>query len=114
MYPQMRLSHSMRLGAAGAFLAVSSFLALSGFSVNETVQGWGRLRCNVTTQACSNNPGPFITLDGNLALGAIDAVLIFRNNERGTHEREVPVTVRVSLCSEQVIQFHKQPPLGGV
>ena len=62
----------------------------------------------------SNHPGPYITIDGELTLGAIDAVLIFRNNEQGTHEHTEDISVRVSLSPEQVIRFNKQPPLGGV
>ena len=105
---------SVRIGAAGTFVAAASYLALGGVTVNESTHCWARLRGSVTTQACSNNPGPFITLDGELTLGAIDAVLIFRNNVQGTHEHEEEVAVRVSLSSEQVIRFNKQPPLGGV
>ena len=110
----MQRKNHVRLGAAGTFLAVSSYLALSGVNVSDTVHCPASFRCNVTTQACSNNPGPFITLDGEITLGAIDAVLIFRNNFRGTHEREEGISVRVSLSPERVIRFNKQPPLGGV
>ena len=110
----MQLKNHVRLGAAGVFLAASSYVALSGQTVDDTVHCSARLRGNVTTQACSNNPGPFITFGGEIALSAIDAVLIFRNNFRGTHEHEEEVSVRVSLCADRVIRFNKQPPLGGV
>ncbi|HEX6811426.1 MAG TPA: hypothetical protein VF384_07375 [Planctomycetota bacterium] len=105
---------SVRLGAAGTFVAAASYLALGGVTVTETANAWANLHGSVTTVVGTNNPGPYITFNGALALGAIDAVLIFRNNEQGTHEREEPITVRVPLCPAQVIQFNKQPPLGGV
>lgn len=50
-----------------------------------------------------------------MGLGGIDARLIFRNNAKGTHEREEETTVDVVLIPEgETIQFAKQPPLGGV
>jgi hypothetical protein len=105
----------LRLGAASTFLAASSYLAFATpASVNASLQTVGHLRGSLATQACSNNPGPFITLDGDLVLGGIDAVLIFKNNLRGTHTREETVSVRVSLAPDRVITLHKQPPLGGV
>ena len=111
----MNRSRSVWMGAAGAFIAASSYLALpAGVTVDETIHTPVRVRGNLTSQACSNNPGPYITLSGEIGLGAIDAVLIFRNNARGTHQREEGISVRVSLAAGQVIQFNKQPPLGGV
>src|SRR5262245_61241262 len=110
----MHLPKSIRLGAAGTFLAAASYLAFGGVTVNETTICWGHMRGQLNTSSLSNHPGPYITMEGELTLGAIDAVLIFRNNEKGTHEREEDITVRCSLSSEQVIRFNKQPPLGGV
>ena len=110
----MQLHRSIRLGAAGTFIAAASYLAFSGITVNETAQCWAHLHGSLDTQTLSNHPGPYITMSGELTLGAIDAVLIFRNNEKGTHERTEDISVRVSLSSEQVIRFNKQPPLGGV
>jgi hypothetical protein len=110
----MQLPKSLRLGAVGTFIAAASYLAFGGITVNETAQCWGHLHGSVDTVTLSNHPGPYITMSGELTLGAIDAVMIFRNNEQGTHEHTEDISVRVSLSSEQVIRFNKQPPLGGV
>ena len=110
----MQLPKSLRLGAAGTFIAAASYLAFGGITVNESAQCWGHLHGSVSTLTATNNPGPYITMSGELTLGAIDAVLIFRNNEKGTHERTEDISVRCSLSPEQVIRFNKQPPLGGV
>ena len=65
--------------------------------------------------SCTNNPGPFITLSGELSLSGLTARLIFRNNEKGTHTHTEDVTVDVVIIpAGQTIRFAKQPPLGGV
>lgn len=110
----MQLKSPALLGAASTFLAVSSYLVFGGKTVSENVGLPAHFKCTVTSEACTNNPGPFITLDGELLIGAIDAVMIFRNNKKGTHEHEEEVKARVSLSSEKLIKFAKQPPLGGV
>lgn len=64
---------------------------------------------------CSNHPGPYVTLDGELKLSGLNARLTFRNNEKGTHEHEEDVTVDlVIIPAGESISFAKQPPLGGV
>jgi hypothetical protein len=65
--------------------------------------------------SCSNNPGPFITLNGELRLGGIDARVILTNNARFTHVASSDLTVDVVLLpAGQSIQIAKQPPQGGV
>lgn len=69
----------------------------------------------VFTADCSNNPGPVITLSGALTLEGINAVLTFRNNEKGTHEHEEQIQVKAEVLADGTsISFAKQPPLGGV
>lgn len=72
---------------------------------------------NIEGGSCSNNPGPFITLSGEIRLSGINANLIFRNNDNpvgGPHEHEEPTVVSVVILPEgETIQFAKQPPLGG-
>src|SRR5438094_81621 len=73
------------------------------------------LDLSVAARNCTNNPGPFITFDGQLTIGGLTARLIFRNNVQGTHSRTEDVTVDVEVLPPgQSIQFPKQPPLGGV
>ena len=72
---------------------------------------------NIEGGSCSNSPGPFITLSGELRLSGINATLIFRNNDNpvgGPHEHEEPTEVSVVILPEgETIQFAKQPPLEG-
>lgn len=70
---------------------------------------------SATTSGCSNAPGPWITLDGQLALGGLGVELIFRNNQKGTHEHteESAVDVVVVPVGESVT-IPKQPVEGGV
>jgi hypothetical protein len=73
------------------------------------------LFASATVDGCQNNPGPTITLSGELTLGGLNGRLIFRNNRRGTHERTEDVTVDLTLLpAGETIEFPKQPPLGGV
>ena len=75
----------------------------------------GTMSATPQASMCNNAPGPFITLNGELALEGINGRLIFRNNKKGTHEASEDVTVDVVLLNEgETIQFAKQPPLGGV
>jgi hypothetical protein len=63
---------------------------------------------------CSNNPGPWITLNGDLGLSGLNARIIFQNSLKGTHtaERDTKDVVLIPAGSKIVIP--KQPPLGGV
>jgi hypothetical protein len=62
---------------------------------------------------CSNNPGPYITLDGDITLSGLHARIIFSNNLKGTHtaDRDAKDVVLIPAGSKIVIP--KQPPLGG-
>ena len=65
---------------------------------------------------CSNNPGPYIYVEGNMAFKGINARFIFRNNDNpvgGPHEaiRYADVVV---IPAGFTLQFPKQPVLGGV
>lgn len=64
--------------------------------------------------ACSNNPGPYISLAGDITLGGLEARLRFSNNLKGTHVHDEDVTTTVSLLSPEPIRFAKQPSRGGV
>lgn len=110
----MLLKTPLLLCAATSFLAASTYVAFGGKTVNTSVPTPANFKANVYASGCTNNPGPYITLDGEIFLAGIDACLIFRNNEKGTHEHTEDVTVEVSLSSDRVIKFAKQPPLGGV
>ena len=71
---------------------------------------------NVGLEGCSNNPGPFITIDGGLTLSGLKARFIFRNNDNpvgGPHVATRTADV-VLIPAGATIQFPKQPVLGGV
>ena len=73
-----------------------------------------KAHASLTSGFCSNNPGPYITLDGELKLGGLGATLIFTNNAKFTHVHAEDVTFNVVLIPEgESVVFHKQPPLGG-
>jgi hypothetical protein len=105
---------SLRLITAGASLIL--------FGAAATAQGAetplptpGTMSATPQANGCTNATGPFITLNGELALEGVGARLIFRNNTKGTHEASEDVTVDIVLLDEgETIQFAKQPPLGGV
>lgn len=75
------------------------------------------VRAAVTTAvtACSNSPGPYITVEGGLSLGGLGTRMMFTNNAKGTHtytdEAHVDLTVVPAGSS---ITIPKQPVLGGV
>ena len=71
-------------------------------------------RMNVVGGECSNSPGPYITLDGELKLGGLGAKLILTNNAKFTHAASADVVIDIVLIEDgKSITFHKQPPLGG-
>jgi hypothetical protein len=56
------------------------------FNIQQTVSFPARVQGTLTTASCSFGDGPTITLSGELAFGGLGANLIFRNNQKGTHE----------------------------
>jgi hypothetical protein len=63
---------------------------------------------------CSNNPGPYITLEGVTVLGGFGIEMSFTNNMKATHEYTADNVVDVSLSpSLETITIPKQPVLGG-
>lgn len=71
--------------------------------------------CKVTESGCMNSPGPEITLEGQLILGGVQAELIFKNNEKGTHTATANYGTNVVMLSlGDAITIPKQPVLGGV
>lgn len=89
--------------------------ALAGVTVHESLSQPASVVTRATAEGCENNPGPFVTLNGELTLGGLGARLIFRNNEQGTHEHVEDVNVDVSILEAgEKITIAKQPPQGGV
>src|SRR5436305_12073577 len=103
------------IGGAAAVVALVAGSASGAANVNATVPMAVSVVTSVTADGCTNNPGPFIRLSGELTLGGISARLIFQNNVKGTHTHTEDVTADVVILPEgETIRFAKQPPLGGV
>jgi hypothetical protein len=68
---------------------------------------------NVHADGCSNHPGPYVTLDGDIVLSGLHARFIFRNNVKGTQTAESTRDVAIILEGSK-ITLPKQPVQGGV
>ena len=67
------------------------------------------------TGGCSNNPGPFINLGGDLRMGGLGGRIILTNNAKFTHVASEDVCIDITLLEDgKTLTFAKQPPLGGV
>lgn len=77
--------------------------------------GW--IHLEGTVEGCSNHPGPYIRLGGELGLGGLGGQIVLRNNEKGTHETD-PASASISVVlvpeDDKPIYVEKQPSLGGV
>ena len=71
------------------------------------------VQASVSASDCTNNPGPYITLNGIVAISQIGAQFTFQNNAKGTHTYSTTVSTTV-VNQGTSIQIPKQPVLGGV
>lgn len=85
-------------------------------SFSSLVETPSHTSATATATECSNAPGPFVTLDGELKLGTLSLRLVFRNNQKGTHERvgDVASVDVVLIPAGESIVLPKQPSSGGV
>jgi len=75
------------------------------------------VRATTTTgvTSCDNSPGPYITIEGGLALGGLGTRTTFTNNVKGTHSYTSDTHVEVTAVPNgESITIPKQPVLGGV
>lgn len=70
---------------------------------------------NIAGGSCSGQGGTEMNMSGDITLSGINANLIFRNNEKGTHEySEDDVTINIQILPDgDTISFDKRPPQGG-
>jgi hypothetical protein len=94
---------------------------VQGLTANSSVDfsGLADALAQISVSDCANSPGPYISLDGDLALkSGVNAKLIFRNNDNpvgGPHEATADAVVTIRLVPPgQTVTFPKQPVLGGV
>jgi hypothetical protein len=104
-----------QLTAIPCLIAASLLVAQADVTVTKstTLAAQGQITVNET--GCQNNPGPWVTLDGDIAFDGLGLRLIFQNNEKGTHTATVTYeTNAVLLNLGESITIPKQPVLGGV
>jgi hypothetical protein len=109
----------IRSCGALALLAFGS-MGLSSTRADQTIgiayQMPVHVSCNVSESGCDNNPGPTITIGGEIRLGGLGANLILENNLKGTHSTTiVDWATNIALVPlGGPISIPKQPVLGGV
>jgi hypothetical protein len=96
-------------------LAAAIIAARADVSVSTSTTLAAHGTINVNESDCQNHPGPWVTLDGQIALGGLGIKLILQNNVKGTHTATVTVETNVVLLDlGDSITIPKQPVLGGV
>jgi hypothetical protein len=104
-----------QLTAIPCLLVASLLAAQADVTVTKSTTMAAQGQINVNESDCLNNPGPWITLDGDIAFGGLGLRLIFQNNVKGTHTATVTFeTNAVLLNLGESITIPKQPVLGGV
>ncbi len=99
--------------AAVVLLAVTAAVGVQ--QVSTTYSMPTSVKASIKASGCNNSPGPYITLQGEIALGGLGVELIFKNNEKGTHTLVVQKTADVVLIpAGQSVALPKQPVRGGV
>jgi hypothetical protein len=112
----MHIIKSLIMGAALAGVANFGTNSLRadqtvGADFNMPIQ----VNANINETGCNNNPGPYVTIDGNIVLGGLKLQLTFANNVKGTHTTVVTLQTNITLIDlGKTITIPKQPVRGGV
>ena len=108
------MSRSRIIVPATLMLLATAGMAWSA-PINASLSQNGSCKINATTSGCSNNPGPYITIDGEMKLSGVKAQIILTNNARFTHVASADVKADVVLIpAGETIRIAKQPSQGGV
>jgi hypothetical protein len=87
----------------------------SAATVNQNLSQMASVSLSATPSGCENNPGPYITLNGEMRLSGISARIILSNNTKFTHSAGADVSADVVIIpAGESIQIAKQPSQGGV
>ena len=87
----------------------------SAATISQKLSQTASVNLQATPSGCENNPGPFITIDGEMRLSGINARIILSNNTHFTHTTGADVTADVVLIpAGESIHIAKQPSRGGV
>ena len=96
-------------------LLVGAAATASAASFNTNLNQTASIWLNATPSGCENNPGPYITLNGEMRLSGINARIILSNNAKGTHTASADVSADMVLIpAGESITIAKQPSRGGV
>ena len=82
-------------------------LSLEGDFLNDVIGS-----TTIHTDGCNNNPGPVITMGGQIVLSGLKARIIFRNNVKGTHTTQRFSDVDLIIEGTRVT-IPKSPHQGG-
>src|SRR2546426_6749555 len=101
--------------AIASLLLPASAAQAAPATISASLSQQAKLTMSATASGCQNNPGPFITLNGELKLSGVNARIILTNNAKFTHVGSQDITADVVLIpAGQSIRIAKQPPRGGV
>jgi len=107
----MKSTRIVLLTCGALLLAGSAWAA----SVTASIDQPASVLVREAAEGCNNNPGPFITMSGELRLGGVNARLILTNNRKFTHVASADITTDITILEAgDQIQFAKQPSRGGV
>jgi len=98
-------------------LALTACLAsvASAATITKSFNQTATVKLTATPSGCENNPGPYITLNGELGLSGVSARIILSNNTKLTHYGSADVSADVVLIpAGEKITIAKQPSRGGV
>lgn len=94
----------LMMAFGGAFPAQAQQTVTQAVSIPALLQG------SVSSWDCTNNPGPWITFEGSVALAGVNAELVFRNNiNRDVHTLVEDVQVVTVISTDDKIVIPKQP-----
>ncbi len=102
-------------GAIAALLNFGSASARADQKVGAQFSQPIHAEVNINETGCNNNPGPWVTIDGEVSLGGLGLKLILANNVKGTHTTVVTLETNLVLVPVGAkIVIPKQPVRGGV
>lgn len=110
------MTDTKRLGLSAIMLAITlcmTSIPAYGLQHSDSMTMPAMVNLQTTATGCTNSPGPIVTLEGIVALGDVQAEVIFRNNIKGTHTYVEETRASVSLNTADTITVPKQPSQGG-
>ena len=113
---QSTLTNKKHLAAAALAILIVGYTTVPAFAmqtVTNNAQEPVTIQVTATATDCTNNPGPYITLDGSIGLSPVSAQFTFQNNVKGTHTFTSTVTA-TAIAQGSTITIPKQPVQGGV